>query len=75
MDKKKKIKKILISIIVFLLIWVFASVFYIQLMPDVGVMTYETQPIFWMLTFIAGEIAVCTYLLISALKGFQHEDQ
>ena len=69
MDKKKKIKKPLISIIIFLLIWVFASVFYVQLMPGVGGMTYETQPIFWMLVFIAGEIGVCTYLLISALKG------
>ena len=64
-----KAKKILIAIIVFSLIWLFTSVIYIQLMPDVGGMTYETQPIFWMLVFIAGEIAVCTYLIVSALKG------
>lgn len=69
-----KIKKPLISLVIFSLIWIFASVVYLQLMPNVGGMTYETQPIFWMQVFIAGEIAVCTYLLISALKGFQHED-
>ncbi len=68
-----KAKKPLICIVIFLLIWVFAGVFYVQVMPGGG-MPGETQPIFWMLVFLAGEIAACTYLILSAWKGSRPKD-
>lgn len=53
-------KKVLLSILIFCLVWVFVSLVYIQLVPIVGGLTPE----FYMLAFLAGEMAVCTYLII-----------
>ena len=67
-------KRILISILIFLLIGFFTSFLFIQLVPHVGGLTSATEPIFWMQVFTSGELAVCTYLILTKKEkiDFKH---